>query len=75
MNGPHEYTYFIDRDLGARFPALLRAAGLKVERLDEHFPPDAPDDVWLGEIARIAKIRRDGVQLWVRQSDWLKSRR
>ena len=40
-------VYFTDRDLGKRFPAALEAAGLRVERHDSHFPPDAPDEEWL----------------------------
>ena len=39
MNGPHELTFFTDRDLGHRFAQ------------------SAPF---------IAKVRRDGVKVWVR---------
>lgn len=40
-------TYFTDRDLGKQFPAILRAAGLAVERHADHFAPTATDEEWL----------------------------
>ncbi len=40
-------TYFTDRDLGRKFPAILAAAGLAVERHDQLFPPDGSDEQWL----------------------------
>jgi hypothetical protein len=40
-------TFFTDRDLGKQFPAILKAAGLKVERHVDHFEPTAPDEEWL----------------------------
>jgi len=43
-------VFFTDRNLGKRFPATLRAAGLEVERHDDHFAPDCPDDEWLHRI-------------------------
>jgi hypothetical protein len=43
-------VYFTDRDLGKRFPDILGAAGLTVERHGDHFDPDTPDDVWLAAI-------------------------
>jgi hypothetical protein len=52
MNEPHEHTYFIDRNLGKSFSDALKSAGLQVERADDHFPIDTPDDVWLPEVAR-----------------------
>jgi len=45
-------VFFTDRDLGRKFPEILRAAGLTVERLDDHFPPDCPDETWLEHIGR-----------------------
>ena len=62
MKEPRDYTYFVDRDLGTKFPALLRAAGLKVERLDDHFPPNTPDEKWLAEASRCGwlAVTRDG---------------
>lgn len=52
---PHDLVFFIDRDLGPRtFPAILRAAGLRVEIHDDHFPDErrpAADHVWLRLIA------------------------
>ena len=47
---PPELTFFTDRDLGKRVPAALRAAGIRVERHDDHFPPDTPDTDWLERI-------------------------
>jgi hypothetical protein len=32
-------VYFTDRNLGKQFPEILRAAGLTVERHDDHFGP------------------------------------
>lgn len=43
-------VYFTDRDLGKKFPEILRAAGLHVERHADHFKHDTPDEVWLREI-------------------------
>lgn len=40
-------VYFTDRDLGKRFPEILRSGGLKVERHADHFAPATPDAVWL----------------------------
>ena len=45
-------VYFTDRDLGRRFPEILRGSGLTVERHADHFIDDAPDDVWLAEVGR-----------------------
>ena len=42
-------VFFTDRDLGLQFPAILRDAGLSVERHVDHFPPDCPDETWLRE--------------------------
>lgn len=45
-------TFFTDRDLGNSFPAILRDAGLTVERHADHFAPDERDEDWLAEVAR-----------------------
>ena len=45
-------VFFTDRDLGKRFPEILSAAGLHVERHADHFPHDCPDPVWLEEIGQ-----------------------
>jgi hypothetical protein len=45
-------VFFTDRDLGNRFPDILAAAGLTVERHRDHFLPDCPDDTWLAEVGR-----------------------
>ena len=48
MSAPRDaLLFFTDRDLGARFPDILLAAGLEVRRHRELFPPDCPDEVWL----------------------------
>ena len=52
MNEPHEIVYFTDRDLGHQFPEKLRAAGLRVERHDDHFGQLTPDPEWISEIGR-----------------------
>lgn len=49
MSGP---VFFTDRDLGKRFPEILRQAGLKVERHADHFPHDCPDEAWLADVGR-----------------------
>jgi hypothetical protein len=45
-------AYFTDRDLGKKFPDILRAAGLSVERHADHFAQDCPDPDWLREIGK-----------------------
>jgi len=45
-------VFFTDRDLGARFPEILAAAGLEVRRHRDHFPPDCPDEVWLEKVGK-----------------------
>jgi PIN like domain len=46
------HVYFTDRDLGKRFPEILRASGLNVERHADHFSPETPDAVWLEEVGK-----------------------
>jgi len=46
------FVYFTDRDLGKRFPEILAAVGLNVERHGDHFAPDTPDEVWLATFRR-----------------------
>lgn len=46
------FVYFTDRDLGLRFPEILRDAGLTVERHRDHFRDDAADEEWLAEAGR-----------------------
>jgi hypothetical protein len=50
---PPEPTFFVDRDLGRRFPEALRAAGLRIEIHDEHFQgaTKPPDHEWLQLVA------------------------
>jgi hypothetical protein len=137
MNEPRELIFFTDRDLGRQFPAILRAAGVRLERHDDHFGADTRDEEWIEEIGRrgwiavsrdarirysplalsvlmesgtqlfvlvgklttveaaetflkyrekivetvasergpfIAKIRRDGVHVWLRRKDWRSGR-
>lgn len=45
-------VYFTDRDLGKRFPDILTAAGLAVERHHALFPPDGSDEQWLEHCGR-----------------------
>lgn len=47
-----EPVFFTDRDLGKKFPEILRGAGLKVERHADHFRHDTPDAEWLQEIGK-----------------------
>ncbi|MEM1145096.1 MAG: hypothetical protein AAGI88_21120 [Pseudomonadota bacterium] len=49
--------FFTDRDLGKRFPILLKRAGIAVERHADLFAPDGSDEQWLeycGANGRIA---------------------
>lgn len=45
-------VFFTDRDLGHRFPQVLRDAGLNVERHGDHFAHDTPDEQWIAEVAK-----------------------
>ena len=45
-------VFFTDRDLGSRFPEILAAAGLTVERHRDHFAHDCADEVWLETIGQ-----------------------
>lgn len=45
-------VFFTDRDLGKRFPEILRAASLSVERHVDHFAHDCPDETWLETIGQ-----------------------
>lgn len=49
MKPPESLVAFIDRSLVAN---ALRNSGYTVEIHDDHFPPDAPDYVWLTEVSR-----------------------
>jgi hypothetical protein len=138
MSERRELVFFSDRDLGRVFPALLVAAGVRIERHNDHFGPETADEEWIGEIGRrgwvaitrdarirysplalsvlmssraqpfvlvgkltttqaaetflkwrqkviatsldetgafIAKIRRDGVFMWLREEEWRRTRR
>jgi hypothetical protein len=48
-SAPPEPVFFVDRDLGRRFPEMLRDEGLQVEVHDDHYPgaEKPPDQVWL----------------------------
>ncbi len=46
------FVYFTDRDLGKRFPEILKAGGLTVERHADHFAPDASDEMWLQAVGK-----------------------
>lgn len=45
-------TFFTDRDLGKRFPAILRSAGISVEGHGDHFRDDAKDEDWIVEVGK-----------------------
>jgi hypothetical protein len=45
------FTFFTDRNLGHKFPDILRAAGLNVEEHDDHFGPTTPDVEWIAAVA------------------------
>ncbi|MFN0107481.1 MAG: hypothetical protein ACKVZH_01400 [Blastocatellia bacterium] len=45
-----EYVFFVDRSLGKNdVPNALREQEVKVEIHSDHFPDDAPDELWLVE--------------------------
>lgn len=47
------FVFFIDRSLGKHeVPNALREQGARVELHSDHFPDDAPDEVWLSECGR-----------------------
>jgi hypothetical protein len=46
------FVYFTDRDLGKRFPEILKSGGVKVERHADHFTHDTPDETWLEAVGK-----------------------
>ena len=44
-------VFFTDRDLGLKFPAILKQGGLQVERHVDHFVHDASDEEWLAGVS------------------------
>jgi len=46
-NAPPDPIFFTDRDLGKLFPQILREAGVRVERHDDHFVDTTTDEEWL----------------------------
>jgi hypothetical protein len=46
------FVYFTDRDLGKRFPEILKSGGLTVERHADHFAHDTPDEAWLEQVGK-----------------------
>lgn len=52
MSGQREYVFFTDRDLGKQFPAILKEAGVHVERHTDHFADDTKDEEWLSLIGK-----------------------
>lgn len=44
-------VYFCDRNLGKSFPGKLRELGLWVEKHDDHFQQDTPDEVWIKQVS------------------------
>lgn len=45
-------VFFTDRNLGKKFPQMLRDAGLAVERHQDHFVHDCSDETWLEGVGR-----------------------
>jgi len=58
-SAPPEPIFFVDRDLGRRFPEMLRGEGLQVEIHDDHYPgaEKPPDHVWLQMAAERGWVR------------------
>jgi PIN like domain len=46
------FVFFTDRDLGKKFPSILSAAGLQVERHQDHFAPETSDEEWLEMVGK-----------------------
>lgn len=46
------FVYFSDRDLGNRFPEILRSHGVRVEPHKDHFAHNTPDEEWLEVVSR-----------------------
>ena len=44
--------FYVDRCLGKAVPQALLDAGARIERHDDHFPQDAPDEEWIPEVAK-----------------------
>lgn len=44
--------FFTDRNLGRRFPEVLREAGLEVTAHDDLFSPTTEDVTWIPDVAR-----------------------
>lgn len=49
-------SYFTDRDLGKRFPAILAESGIAVERHSDLFAQDGSDEQWLEHCGRTGSI-------------------
>lgn len=65
-------VYFTDRALGKQFPAILREAGISVERHADHFADNAADEEWLTAVARkgwIAVTHDQRIRYKVNQRD------
>jgi hypothetical protein len=65
MSEQPEHVYFTDADLGKRFPEILLAAGLKVERHCDLFPPAGKDEQWLehcGKNGRVAVTHNERIR-------------
>jgi hypothetical protein len=65
-------VYFTDRALGKQFPAILREAGISVERHADHFADNAADEEWLAAVARkgwIALTHDQRIRYKVNQRD------
>lgn len=67
-------TYFTDRNLGKQFPAILRKAGVRVERFDDHFAHNLPEHErpWIARfypptpVDVVRKLKPRGrIELWI----------
>lgn len=52
MKEQPDIVFFTDRDLGKQFPAILKEAGIPIERHIDHFADDAKDEEWLSEVGK-----------------------
>lgn len=49
---PDRPTFFVDRCLGPNsFAQPLKDLGFRIEHLNDHFPPEAEDALWIPEVA------------------------
>lgn len=50
---PKDIVFFVDRSLGGKIvPEMLKSAGFRVERLEDHFKERERDHVWIAAVSK-----------------------